>query len=420
MLGTSALNTAAKPQWPTTALAFLLCLSVIVLTPLGVYNVQQRSDWAVGDWLINYSGGFVRRGLTGSFALAATSLHVPPTVVILCLQLSLYVVVFTAVWVLLRKVRWTVPLLALVFSPATLQFPLMDPNFAFRKEILFFALLSTVLWQLRTHVSAIVIIPTLFFGCALCVLSHEALLVFFPYLFGALWLGLPRSQRPLAWAILPAVTAGILFLAVSTHPGTAATAKAVCSSLGGTISDPPSGLCGGAIAYLSRSSFEARGDVRRVAIAEHYRRIMPVLILLSLLPVALQLRTLWLTGQRRQVRIIASSALPSMAASIGLFLYGTDWTRWIYIHSFSLMLLLIFTAPSVVSSNSPSTVPSHDATELPRQGHGSWALLAGNGPTRFVLAACLLLYVFAWHLSLYQPRIPFGGLIHYLHKTHPV
>ena len=398
--------TAKRPR-PTVVVAFLLGLSACVLTSLGVYNVHQHSDWAVGDWLINYAGGFVRRGLTGSLALLAAPLHIPPPVFILCLQLCLYVVILTVVWRLLRQVQWTVPLLALVFSPATLQFPLMDPNFAFRKEILFFALLSTVLWQLRMHSSAAVILPTLCFGGALCVLSHEALLVFFPYLFAALWLGLPRTQRPLTWAVLPAVIAGIAVFAVSTHPGTAATAKAVCSSLGGTLTDPPSGLCGGAIAYLARSSSDARGDVQRVAVAEHYGRIMPVLILLSLLPVTLQLRALWEAGQRRQVRIIATAALLSIAGSIGLFLYGTDWTRWIYIHSFSLMLLLLFTAPQ----RDPATLALQ-----PPNPH----LFPGSRPTRLALASLLAFYIFAWHLSLYQPKIPFGGLVHYLHKTRPV
>lgn len=400
------MTSIAKRPWPAAALALLLGLSACVLTPLGIYNVHQHSDWAVGDWLINYSGGFVRRGLTGSFAMLATPLHLPPPVFILCLQLSLYVVVLSVVWRLLQQVRWTVPLLALVFSPATLQFPLMDPNFAFRKEILFFALLCTVLWQLRTRADAAVIIPTLCLGGALCVLSHEALIVFFPYLLAALWLGLPRTQRPIAWAVFPALTAGLVFIAVSTHPGTAATAKTVCSSLGGTLSNPPSGLCGGAIAYLSRSSAEARGDVQRVAAAEHYSRVMPVLVLLSLLPVAWQLRSLWVAGGRRQVRIITLSALLSMAGSIGLFLYGTDWTRWIYIHSFSLMLLLIFTAPrrDPVISAFPAQQPN---------------FFPSSRPIRFALASLLTLYIFAWHLSLYQPRVPFGGLVHYLHKTRP-
>lgn len=397
----------AKPQWPTVALALLLLLSVCVLTPLGIYNVHQHSDWAVGDWLINYSGGFVRRGLTGSFALLATPLHVPPPAVILCLQLCLYTVILTVLWRILRQVQWTVPLLALVFSPATLQFPLMDPNFAFRKEILFFALLGTVLWQLKTRISAAAIILTLCFGSAICVLSHEALLIFLPYLFAALWLGLPRARRPLTWAVLPAISAGVAFMAVSTHPGTAATARTVCSSLGGTLTYPPSGLCGGAIAYLSRSSSQARGDVQRVAAAEHYSRIMPVLILLGLLPIILQLRALWVAGQRRQVRIIATAALVSMAGSISLFLYGTDWTRWIYIHCFSLMLLLIFTAPQ-----RDRTAPASQA-QNPR-------LFPNSRPARLALASLLTLYLLAWHLSLYQPKVPFGGLIHYLHKTRPV
>ncbi len=376
-----------------------------MLTPLGVYNVHRQSDWAVADWLINYTGGFVRRGLTGSFARLGQPLHLPPTVVILCLQLALYTVILVTVWRLLRGVRWTVPLLALVFSPATLQFPLMDPNFAFRKEILFFALLGTLLLQLRARASPPGIVALLTFGCGVCVLSHEALLVFFPYLFAVLPLRLPGTWRPLAWSVLPALAAGLLFVAVSTHPGTPAVAKAVCSSLGGTLTDPPSGLCGGAIAYLSRSASDARGDVRRVAVAERYSHNMPALLLLSLLPVVLQVHALWRAGKRREVRVIATAALLSGAGSIELFLYGTDWTRWIYIHAFSLMLLLLFTAARRAE-------PAVD--RAPQNPAGP---LAANRPKRILVATLLALYIFVWHLSLYQPRVPLGGLIHFVHKT---
>lgn len=400
------MDTAAKPHWPTVALTILLSLFACILLPVGVYNVRQRSDWALADWLINYSGGFVRRGLTGSFAMLGKPLHVPPADVILCLQLALYVTILITVWTLLRNIRWTIPLVALVFSPATLQFPLMDPNFAFRKEILFFALLGALLCQLRARVAAAPVIALLSCGCAVCVLSHEALIVFFPYLFGALWLQSPRSYRPLAVAVLPALTAGVLFVAISTHPGNSATAKAVCSSLGGTLTQPPSGLCGGAIAYLSRSSADARQDVHRVAFAGRYSHIMPVLILLSLLPIALQLRALWVAGTRRECKVILTAALISMGASTELFLYGTDWTRWIYIHAFSLMFLLISVAPrntKVTFSGKTRSPPT---------------LFTGNQPKRWGLVAFLASYIFAWHLSLYQPKVPLGGLIHYLRKTH--
>ncbi len=386
----------------TTALTWLLVFSALILAGLGIYNLRRNSDWAVADWLINYSGGFVRRGFLGSLALFAGPFHLSPAISILVLQCALYAVILLSVWRLLDRVQWTFPLAALVFSPATLQFPLMDPNFAFRKEILFFALLSVSLLLLRNGADKAVLIALLTGGCAVCVLSHEALIVFFPYLLGALLLHLPRARQAFTWASLPGVTAGALFVAVSRHPGNAVLSSAVCSSLGGTLTDPPSGLCGGAIAYLARPAAYARGEVQRVAHAEHYSRVMPPLIALTLCPILLQLRSLWRDGRHREVCIIAAAGLTAAAASVSLFLYGTDWTRWIYIHAFSLMLLLISMAQHRQEPDS-----AYDPAQV------------GRNPLRLRLAtAVLLLYIFAWNLSLYQPKLPFGGLIHFLYKAH--
>ncbi len=409
--------------WPRLALAALLGLSAAVLLPLGVHNVAVHSDWAVADWLINYSGGFVRRGLTGSLALLAAHAGLLPATAVLGLQLALYALILVTAWHLLRPVRWTAALLALVFSPATLQFPLMDPNFAFRKEILFFALLSSLLLLLlRSRQLALPVVALLTFGCSFCVLSHEALLIFFPYLFGALCLALPSMKQAIAWALLPALASAVLFIAVSRHPGSIAISQAVCSSLGGSIdtatqvpapnptADLPAstnpGLCGGAIAYLSRPASYARGEVQRVAKAEHYSRVMPPLLALTLLPVLLQFHSMWQSGRRRETRIIATVALIAGAASVSLFLYGTDWTRWLYIHAFSLMLLLLFVAPKHSQAPQHGMAPQHRS------------ILRGSPAQRTATALLLFSYVFAWHLSLYQPKVPFGGLIHYLHKTY--
>ena len=408
-------------SWPRVVLAALLGLSVAVLLPLGFHNVAARSDWAIADWLINYSGGFVRRGLTGSLALLASRAGISPPVAILGLQLALYAVMLATVWHLLRPVRWTVPLLALVFSPATLQFPLMDPSFAFRKEILFFALLSCLLLLLtRRRRPALPVIILLTIGCSLCVLSHEALLVFFPYLLAALCLALPSLKQAIAWFALPALVSAMFFVAVSHHPGTVAISQAVCSSLGSSLQTTPSsptpdrgasvllhtgpGLCGGAIAYLSRPPSYARSEVQRVAQTEHYNRVMPTLITLALLPILLQLHSTWRAGKHREVQIITFSLCVSSAASVSLFIYGTDWTRWIYIHAFSLMLLLLFVA-------------SQYSGGLHREEVSGSAALNGSPVIRTVSAIFLLAYIFAWHLSLYQPKIPLGGLIHYLRKT---
>jgi hypothetical protein len=54
-----------------------------------VMKLRRWNDWTAGDWLINYSGGFVRRGLPGElFLLAARALQVPAAFFVFVFELA--------------------------------------------------------------------------------------------------------------------------------------------------------------------------------------------------------------------------------------------------------------------------------------------------------------------------------------------
>lgn len=229
------------PWLTRIAAAFLLILAAWLVV-LGLFNLRHPSDWAMGDWLINYTGGFVRRGLLGEMALLLrNTLHLPLLWSVLLLQWALYAVILLGTWRLVRKLRWNWWTAAIVFSPATLAFVLQDPAFAFRKEILFFALLLFALWGSRpereqTAVRRIGFSLLLAAGCAVCLLAHEGLLVFFPYLFAAGCLR-TRCWRQAAVLCAPAAGVSLVIFALASHfPGNAAVAQAVCSSIGGHLS----------------------------------------------------------------------------------------------------------------------------------------------------------------------------------------
>ena len=48
---------------------FLVCVFVWTITLLFLIADRQE-PWQMGDWLLNYSSGFVRRGLSGELFLA--------------------------------------------------------------------------------------------------------------------------------------------------------------------------------------------------------------------------------------------------------------------------------------------------------------------------------------------------------------
>lgn len=386
---------AAKADKRYRAILKLYVAFVAFITVcLGVFNVHARSDWAMADWLINYTGGFVRRGFTGQIALETGRLHLSPLVFVLLVQLALYATILYAVLQLTKNIEWNLWTIALVYSPATLGFALNDPSYAYRKEILFFALLGgTLLVLQRRRWNDLALSTLLTVSAAVCVLSHEALIVFFPYLFCALLIGFRRVDRAVRVAAVPAIVAAGCFVLVSRFPGSLAMSRTICASLGSTLTDPPTGFCGGAIAYLSRDSAYAHAQVL-LLMSRHYTVHFVLVTLLALLPVIGMIALLWrIREQRFAAAALIVCTLVSITASIPLFFYGTDWTRWVYLHVFSLFLLLLFT----VQTRPEATIAA--------------------GPSKMTLVF-LLVYIFGWNLSTYQPRIPFGGLVHYVMHQH--
>jgi hypothetical protein len=326
--------------WFLTYLELIFAATVF----FGIHTALQADPWAIGDWLINYHAGFVRRGLTGEVALGiGHALHFSPLVVVSLMQFACYAAVFYSVHRLLINTRLSFWAATLVLSPATLGFPILEQQGGFRKEIILIGGLGIlILLTLRRPARNTLLVVYTSLLIVVCVLSHESLILFGAYIVAALAIGLGDIPRALKLSIVPAVLAVVALILVSHHPGNAQMARDICSSLGYPATIPPPAPCSGSIDYLGRNLTYAREQLFIYYRTFHYQYIYPVLAALALLPVALAYRSLWRQpAVRRSLNIIAAAALFSFAASSPLFYYALDWGRWIYIHVFCIMLLLL-------------------------------------------------------------------------------
>jgi hypothetical protein len=79
--------------------AYVTCATCVA----GWYVSQHVRQWTVSDWLINYEGGFVRRGLPGQAAYVIGNLfHMSPAVIVAVFYISLFVWYLFSVSVLRR------------------------------------------------------------------------------------------------------------------------------------------------------------------------------------------------------------------------------------------------------------------------------------------------------------------------------
>ncbi len=259
-----------------------------VSTVYGFLNARRGSGWAIGEWLTNYSAGFIRRGLVGEVVLLlgrASGINL--VWIVFGIQVAVYVIFLWCVYRLTDGLRWGWMVAALLLSPATLGFIVLDPPNGFKKEILLFAALGAVIclllyarlrdWQMAALLAT--------FG-AILALSHEPLLFYLPYIFAAVALhtSLKRALVVVAW---PAILCGIAAIAVLLHPGDRAMAEKICTSVGGTLGTfgvADDSVCGGSITWLQESLAQAHANVMVAARVHHSFALYGLLAIPALLP----------------------------------------------------------------------------------------------------------------------------------------
>jgi hypothetical protein len=134
--------------------AFLLYFFGRLLYSLPRDIINGIDDWAYTDWLIDYSAGFTRRGLSGEL-IGITSTFVHPKAVIGILTWVIFcAVVFGYVRLIKRSLETLSPFLltAILFLPSLLPFYLYDEGAFGRKETIGFLILLWHLYILESQV----------------------------------------------------------------------------------------------------------------------------------------------------------------------------------------------------------------------------------------------------------------------------
>jgi len=140
----------------------------------------RENGFILGDWLINYAGGFVRRGLVGEIIINLVNLFKLDIIFVSFVVVSTLFSFFLYYLIkLIKSSNISFFILIIIFSPATLLFNLFDPLAVGRKEIIFFLYLLIYL-EFRDHIySRILLIP----GSLICMLTHELFILLCPFFF---------------------------------------------------------------------------------------------------------------------------------------------------------------------------------------------------------------------------------------------
>ena len=134
-------------------LFYSLAAYVFLLIIFSLINYNNITEWALVELLINYQGGFVRRGLLGELNFITKDIFSSYYPIIPIIILSfLYLLNFFMLIFLFLKLKKNNLLLFLIIllSPATILFNVYDPAALFRKDVIFITaiLLHTIIINL--------------------------------------------------------------------------------------------------------------------------------------------------------------------------------------------------------------------------------------------------------------------------------
>lgn len=142
------------------------------------YNLSQNrwydNTWTIGEWMISYAGGFVRRGLPGSLIYHfSIAFRLNPVYVIWALSVSSYILLALLLWKFCSG-KFNA---AFLLSPVVLLSPVISSDTFVRKDAMILALYGACLlaiqyWQSK-RISNLVAFSLLNLFSCFAIFSHE-------------------------------------------------------------------------------------------------------------------------------------------------------------------------------------------------------------------------------------------------------
>ena len=167
---------------------YILILSFFSLFFL-YFKHDVSNDSSISEMLINYSGGFTRRGLPGHlFILVSEILNVNLRVVIFFFQSLMQITYFYLVYIFVKSLKIDRLLIIIFFSPIFLSYPIYEIESLGRKDVIVFAYYTLLLILFEKFKNPNVINYYVFFILPILCLIWELIILFFPFIYFILFL----------------------------------------------------------------------------------------------------------------------------------------------------------------------------------------------------------------------------------------
>lgn len=157
---------------------FLFLLSSYYLGSVYLLTVNN----AMSEWVINYGGGFVRRGLIGELIFQFSNIFkLKLRDLFLIFQIFLYFFYYVSIYWLLKDIKKNFITSLAIFSPVFFSFGLYELEALGRKEILMYILFSSNFYLFYKIKNINLNYIYTYFSLPILILSHEAVVFYFAF-----------------------------------------------------------------------------------------------------------------------------------------------------------------------------------------------------------------------------------------------
>ena len=290
-------------------------------------------EWTISEWLINYQGGFTRRGLLGEIAFQLSKfLSITVRETILVLQILTYILFFYLIFNFIKDISKNLIIIFAIFSPLFILYPIAEVEVLGRKEIFVF-----ISFILVANICSLKILQKkhyFYFSLILtiCCLIWEGVVIYFSFFIFLFFLqnNFILDKKFILKLFLSLIPFLVCFYLIVLFRLDSESLKNMCDSIN---------ECYGAMTYLNRDLSSNISEVSsKFQISYLFRYV--IIFLVGFFPLILlifysKFDTRIKLKNKNNFSIIFFLVF---APSIIFYYIAQDWGRWIHI-SYSLSLL---------------------------------------------------------------------------------
>ena len=333
-------------------LIFILINIVLAIFWLDIKH-EVENDSSISEWLINYQGGFTRRGLGGELGVAlANLLDISLRRSIFLIQITIHSSYLALIYFYFKKLKFNIIQLFALYVPIFLLYPIAELEVLGRKEMLLFLFfLVTIFFSSRKYNAKIVNYLIFFISPIVC-LIWEQVVLFFPFFASVLIVKnnlktFKQAFNKLLIIFFPGI---ITFIYIFITPLSGSGHEIMCNFLENNFGE----RCYMSASMLISSTihFDTLWIHDNAQFVHYLRYILIFLIGFAPLNILVSKSNFvekdnFITKNFRPRSLFFILYIPTIL----LFIYGYDWGRWINItYTFSILLYVYLLKNSIIES----------------------------------------------------------------------